>query len=111
MPSRGTFLKEAMGLLSPSCCFSDLAMSGKLPLRFFSFVLNRSMFGFGSEPLLLPLLLLALLFLELDLESPCGTKDGKRSVLTASGEFHDQGDAKWIVIRTSLWGHNDTPCG
>ena len=27
------------------------------------------------------------------------------------GEFHDQGDAKWIVIRRSLWGHNDTPCG
>jgi hypothetical protein len=26
------------------------------------------------------------------------------------GEFHDQADAKWIVIRTSLWGHNDTPC-
>jgi hypothetical protein len=25
-----------------------------------------------------------------------------------SGEFHDQGGAKWIVIR-SLWGH--TPCG
>ena len=25
------------------------------------------------------------------------------------GEFHDQGDAKWIVIRRSLWGHNDTP--
>jgi hypothetical protein len=26
------------------------------------------------------------------------------------GEFHEQGDAKWIVIRRSLWGHNDTPC-
>jgi hypothetical protein len=24
-------------------------------------------------------------------------------------EFHDHGDAKWIVIRRSLWGHNDTP--
>jgi hypothetical protein len=22
-----------------------------------------------------------------------------------------KGDAKWIVIRRSLWGHNDTPCG
>jgi hypothetical protein len=27
------------------------------------------------------------------------------------GDVHDQGDAKWIVIRTSLWGHNNTPCG
>jgi hypothetical protein len=27
------------------------------------------------------------------------------------GEFRDQGDAKWIVTRRSLWGHNDTPCG
>ena len=26
------------------------------------------------------------------------------------GEFHDQGDAKRIVIRRSLLGHNDTPC-
>jgi hypothetical protein len=27
------------------------------------------------------------------------------------GEFHDQGDAKWIVIRLQLRGHNDMPCG
>jgi hypothetical protein len=27
------------------------------------------------------------------------------------GKFHDQGDAKWIVFRRSLRGHNDTPCG
>jgi hypothetical protein len=27
------------------------------------------------------------------------------------GEFHDQGDAKWIVFRQQLKGHNDTPCG
>jgi hypothetical protein len=27
------------------------------------------------------------------------------------GELHDQGDAKWIVIRRLLWDHNDTPCG
>jgi hypothetical protein len=28
------------------------------------------------------------------------------------GKFHDQGDAKWIiVIRRSSWGHNDTPAG
>jgi hypothetical protein len=26
------------------------------------------------------------------------------------GKFHDQGDAKWITIRRSLWGHNDMPC-
>jgi hypothetical protein len=25
------------------------------------------------------------------------------------GEFHDQGDAKWILNKRSLWGHNDTP--
>jgi hypothetical protein len=25
------------------------------------------------------------------------------------GKFHDQGDAKWIVIRGQLRGHNDTP--
>jgi CRP-like cAMP-binding protein len=29
---------------------------------------------------------------------------------TSAGEFHDQGDTKWIVIRRSLWGHNNTPC-
>jgi hypothetical protein len=28
---------------------------------------------------------------------------------TPSGQFHDQGDAKWIVIRGQLRGHNDTP--
>jgi primosomal protein N' len=27
------------------------------------------------------------------------------------GKFHDQGDAKWIVIRGQLRGHNDTLCG
>jgi hypothetical protein len=27
------------------------------------------------------------------------------------GEFHDQGDAKWIVIRGQLRGPNDTPFG
>ena len=26
-------------------------------------------------------------------------------------EFHDQGDAKWIVIRGQLRGHNDTSFG
>jgi hypothetical protein len=25
-------------------------------------------------------------------------------------EFHDQGDAKWIVIRGQQRGHNDMPC-
>jgi hypothetical protein len=25
------------------------------------------------------------------------------------GEFNDQGDTKWIVIRGPLWGHNDKP--
>jgi hypothetical protein len=27
------------------------------------------------------------------------------------GEFHDHRDAKWIVIRGQLRGHNDTPFG
>jgi hypothetical protein len=27
------------------------------------------------------------------------------------GELHDQGDAKWIVIRRQLRGLNDTPYG
>jgi hypothetical protein len=26
------------------------------------------------------------------------------------GEFHDQADAKWIVIKGLLRGHEDTPC-
>jgi hypothetical protein len=36
-------------------------------------------------------------------------KDGWRRE-KGKGRFHDQGDAKWIVIRGQLWGHNDTPC-
>jgi hypothetical protein len=28
-----------------------------------------------------------------------------------SGRFDDHGDIKWIVIRGSLWGHSDKPCG
>jgi hypothetical protein len=35
----------------------------------------------------------------------------KETAQAVAGDFHDQGDAKWIVIRKSLWGHNDTPCG
>jgi len=31
--------------------------------------------------------------------------------MTIIGEFHDQGDAKWIVIREQSRGHNDTPFG
>jgi hypothetical protein len=30
---------------------------------------------------------------------------------TFMGEFHDQGDVKWTVIRGQLSGYNDTPCG
>jgi hypothetical protein len=33
-----------------------------------------------------------------------------RIVMSDCG-FHDQGDAKWIVIRRQLRGHNDTPFG
>jgi hypothetical protein len=38
---------------------------------------------------------------------------GRTSAIQLSypGEFYDQVDAKWIVIRRSLWGRNDTPCG
>ena len=32
-------------------------------------------------------------------------------VVSYEGEFHDQGDAKWIVIRGKLRGNNDTPFG
>jgi hypothetical protein len=31
--------------------------------------------------------------------------------IDTSGEFHDQGDAKWVVILGQLRGHNDTPFG
>jgi hypothetical protein len=31
--------------------------------------------------------------------------------LQVQGQFHDQGDAKWIVTSRSLWGHNNMPCG
>jgi hypothetical protein len=34
---------------------------------------------------------------------PSPTPSGSESDYLNSGEFHDQGDAKWIVIRKSLW--------
>jgi hypothetical protein len=37
--------------------------------------------------------------------------DAKLKVSSNSGEFHDQGDARWIVIRMPLRGHNGTPFG
>jgi hypothetical protein len=37
---------------------------------------------------------------------------GKRlRILSTLGEFHDQGDAEWVMIRGPLRGHNDTPFG
>jgi hypothetical protein len=36
--------------------------------------------------------------------------EGWTPLTYAVGEFHHQGDTKWIVIRRSLWGHNDMPC-
>jgi hypothetical protein len=30
---------------------------------------------------------------------------------SCKGEFQEKADAKWIVNRGPLWGHNDTPCG
>jgi hypothetical protein len=38
-------------------------------------------------------------------------KTNKNLFCITTGEFHDQADAKWIVIRGLLKGHNDTPCG
>jgi hypothetical protein len=32
-----------------------------------------------------------------------------KSLETIAGKFHDQGDAKWIVIRRTLRGHDDMP--
>jgi hypothetical protein len=38
--------------------------------------------------------------------------DRKTNAVDAmEGEFHNQGEAKWIVIRRPLSGHNDTPFG
>jgi hypothetical protein len=36
---------------------------------------------------------------------------GMRPLMIVPGEFHDQGDAKWVVIRGQLRGHNDMPFG
>jgi hypothetical protein len=35
-------------------------------------------------------------------------RSGERA---GQGDFHDQADTKWIVIRETLSGHSDTPCG
>jgi hypothetical protein len=34
-----------------------------------------------------------------------------QSIKIPPGKFHDEGDAKWIVIRGQLRRHNDTPFG
>jgi hypothetical protein len=36
------------------------------------------------------------------------TSKSDRDIIRLIGEFHDQGDAKWIAIKRSLWSHNDT---
>jgi hypothetical protein len=44
----------------------------------------------------------------------CFRFPGEKEVLfdvVVPGGSHDQADAEWIVIRTHLWGHNDTPFG
>jgi hypothetical protein len=38
-------------------------------------------------------------------------KERKTEMRNSEGDFHDQGDAEWIVIRRSLWGHNCMPFG
>jgi hypothetical protein len=35
----------------------------------------------------------------------------RTGVATTAGEFRDQGDAEWMVIKGQLRGHNDTPFG
>jgi hypothetical protein len=37
--------------------------------------------------------------------------DENNAAVCREGEFHDQADAKWIVIRGLVRGHNDAPCG
>ena len=51
-----------------------------------------------------------------DINKPIVNPTNRRLVLETNdlsvcGEFHDQGDAKWIVIRGPLRGHKDTPFG
>jgi hypothetical protein len=38
-------------------------------------------------------------------------RHGEINELQMESESHDQADAEWIVIRTQLRGHNDTPFG
>jgi hypothetical protein len=38
-------------------------------------------------------------------------EQGVWGVQEHTGKFHDQRDAKWIVIKGELRGHNDTPFG
>jgi hypothetical protein len=41
----------------------------------------------------------------------CLIVDLSSNKMKFKGKFRDQGDAKWIVIRRLLRGHNDTPLG
>jgi hypothetical protein len=41
----------------------------------------------------------------------CFSADFMAYDIECGGEFGDQSDAKWIVIRRLLRGHNDMPCG
>jgi hypothetical protein len=43
--------------------------------------------------------------------SDCPPPPREQEAVPARGEFHDQGDAKWIVIKGQLRGHNHTPFG
>jgi hypothetical protein len=47
----------------------------------------------------------------LDLLEEIDDEECKKFVTCFKGEFHDQGDAKWIVIKWQQRGHNNTPCG
>jgi hypothetical protein len=46
-----------------------------------------------------------------DFSDDVESKDVISEDTSDAGDFHDQGDAKWIVIRGHLRGHNDTLFG
>jgi hypothetical protein len=38
-------------------------------------------------------------------------RDNITPIVNALGEYHDQGDAKWMLFREQSRGQNDTPLG
>jgi hypothetical protein len=58
-----------------------------------------------------PILAISKLYDELGPSVSQHVVDEAAEEVFVSGKFHDQGDAKWMVIRGQLRGHNNTPCG